>query len=189
LRQTAVPTVIDSYYLTLLGSYRALYILNWIARFADKDERHLDPVAVIFGTIQTALYIDFAWVYYSRQRVKLRAGGIVDSDDLERGWLVGRLVGKNATHDTDEDDNDEDGVTGGRKTVGRWGPRGISVSADDGIFDASGEDARPLADPAAFEDDLSDDEGAPPAAGAATTNPRNDEHSSPWADESGTTAK
>jgi ER lumen protein retaining receptor len=189
LRQTSVPTVIDSYYLTLLGSYRGLYILNWIVRFADKDERHLDPVAVIFGTIQTALYIDFAWVYYSRQRVKLRAGGIVDSDDLERGWLVGRLVGKNATHGDDEDDNNENGATNARKTAGRWGPRGISVSADDGIFDASGEDARPLADPAAFEDDLSDDEGAPPAAGAATTKAGNDEHPSPWTDESGTTSK
>jgi ER lumen protein retaining receptor len=156
LRQTNVPTVIDSYYLVLLGSYRALYILNWIVRFADKNERHFDPIAVIFGIIQTVLYADFAWVYYSRQRVKLRAGGIVDSDDLERGFFVGRLVGKKS-QDNDEDSAEEgDSVSGGRNRGGRWGARGISVSADED-FDASGEDARPLADPSAFEDE-SDEE-------------------------------
>jgi hypothetical protein len=32
LRQTTVPTVIDSYYLLALGSYRGFYILNWIHR-------------------------------------------------------------------------------------------------------------------------------------------------------------
>jgi hypothetical protein len=187
LRQTAVPTVIDSYYLTLLGSYRALYILNWIVRLADKDERHFDPVSVIFGVIQTAMYVDFAWVYYSRQRVKLRAGGIVDSDDLERGWIVGRLVGKRGSHadGDDDDDNDvENGSTTGRKQGSRWGPRGISVSADEGIFDASGEDARPLTDPAAFEDEISDDEEAPPpAAGVGKAVAAREEPNSPWADE------
>jgi ER lumen protein retaining receptor len=188
LRQTAVPTVIDSYYLALLGSYRALYILNWISRIADKNERHFDPIAVIFGVIQTALYVDFAWVYYSRQRVKLRAGGIVDSDDLERGWIVGRLVGKRGTHTDDDDDEDDvDEIAGnganGRKQ-GRWGPRGISVSADEGIYDASGDDARPLADPAAFEDDLTDDEEAPPpAAGAGRSKAVDGEHQSPWVNE------
>jgi ER lumen protein retaining receptor len=158
LRQTNVPTVIDSYYLVLLGSYRALYILNWIARIADKSERHFDPIAVIFGIIQTILYADFAWVYYSRQRVKLRAGGIVDSDDLERGFFVGRLVGKKP-QDDDEDDEEGDSVSGARNRGGRWGARGISVSADED-FDASGEDARPLADPSAFEDESDDEEAS-----------------------------
>ena len=32
LRQTTVPTVIDSFYLVTLGSYRAFYLLNWIYR-------------------------------------------------------------------------------------------------------------------------------------------------------------
>ncbi len=40
LRQTTVPTVIDSGYILTLGSYRAFYILNWIVRFA--KERHFD---------------------------------------------------------------------------------------------------------------------------------------------------
>jgi ER lumen protein retaining receptor len=166
LRQTTVPNVIDSYYLVCLGSYRGFYILNWVVRAAARrEERHFDPVSVIFGIIQTALYLDFAWVYYTRQRVKLRAGGIVDSDDLERGWLVGRLVGKH--RDLDTEDSPELGrenvTVPGRKSKrwgARWGARGISVSADDDLH-ATGEDARPLTDPAAFEDELSDEEPEP----------------------------
>ena len=30
LRQTNVPTVIDSYYLVTLGAYRGFYVLNWV---------------------------------------------------------------------------------------------------------------------------------------------------------------
>src|SRR5271163_1171757 len=83
LRQTTVPTVIDSFYLLTLGSYRAFYVLNWIVRYASSDRNHFpETEAVIFGVIQTAFYVDFAWVYYTRQRVKLRNGGIVDSEDL-----------------------------------------------------------------------------------------------------------
>ncbi|KAF2669333.1 hypothetical protein BT63DRAFT_258899 [Microthyrium microscopicum] len=183
LRQTTVPTVIDSYYLTLLGSYRGLYCLNWIYRAASKVDRHFDPISVVFGVIQTALYIDFAWVYYSRQRVKLRAGGIVDSDDLERGWLVGRFVGKHRDLDDDAPADVEQGV--GRQKTNRWGARGISVSADDEFDDASGEDARPLAlaDPDAFEDELSDDESAPPAASNSKQAQVHEEAESPWAAE------
>jgi ER lumen protein retaining receptor len=204
LRQTTVPTVFDSYYLILLGSYRALYLVGWVWRAADPTDYHFDPISVIFGALQTALYIDFAWVYYGRQRVKLRAGGIVDADDLGRGWLVGRIIGKHApgaggahAEDHDDDDDDEDDDDGGGHGRGRgnghgpdvergafanrsarsnrWGPRGISVSADDGVA-PSGEDAVPLADPDAFEDELSDDdEGAPPPKKATVED-------SPWQD-------
>jgi ER lumen protein retaining receptor len=191
LRQTTVPTVFDSYYLILLGSYRALYLVSWVYRAADPTEYHFDPVSVIFGVIQTAMYIDFAWVYYGRQRVKLRAGGIVDADDMGRGWLVGRLVGKHATSargaSADGHDESDDGEDGGEPDVergtfanrparsNRLGPRGISVSADDGVV-ASGEDAVPLADPDAFEDELSDDEGAPRPRKVTVED-------SPWQDE------
>lgn len=48
---------------------------------------------MIFGLVQTALYLDFAWVYWTRQRVKLRGGSIVDEADLGKGWLVRRFVG------------------------------------------------------------------------------------------------
>jgi hypothetical protein len=176
LRQTTVPTVIDSFYLLALALYRALYILRWIFRYA--DEGKIDPISVIFGLIQTGLYVDFAWVYYSRQRVKLRAGGIVDSDDLSRGWLVSRIIGRKSL---DFDDVEGGAVGNGARARGsrtgagagagnegerhataahRWGARGISVSADDGVA----EEGRPLhrgdedglAAPEAFEDDDAD---------------------------------
>lgn len=133
LRQTSVPTVIDSFYLVTLGSYRAFYILNWFVRYFG-EEHHFEPIATIFGTIQTALYLDFAWVYWTRQRVKLRNGGVVDSDDLSRSLFLNRLAAP--------DGNDEE-EQGGSPSVlnpqdqnparrgGTWGTRGISVSADE----------------------------------------------------------
>lgn len=145
LRQTTVPTVIDSFYLLTLGSYRALYCVNWLIRGLDREDPGPDKVSVIFGIIQTALYIDFAWVYYTRQRVKLRGGGVVDADDLRRSWLLRRIFGK-YTNVTEEDDDEESGPAlgdepGGARRTNRpnWGARGISVSADDGVFDSERE--------------------------------------------------
>lgn len=140
LRQTSVPTVLDSYYLVALGSYRALYIVNWIWRLAS-SEHHFDAISVIFGIIQTALYIDFAWVYYTRQRVKLRGGGVVDSDDLNKSFLVRRIIGRGSRADREDEgiaDEDEGLQQQENGTIhnqnqgqNRWGARGISVSADD----------------------------------------------------------
>ena len=134
LRQTTVPTVIDSGYILTLGSYRAFYILNWIVQLVH-NRQYFEWTAVPFGVIQTAFYIDFAWVYWTRQRVKLRNGGVVDSDDLSRGFLVSRILGKvPGAEDTEANDGaNDDGARSGTKsgTSGRWGPRGISVSADD----------------------------------------------------------
>lgn len=153
LRQTTVPTVITSFYLVTLGSYRFFYILNWIVRAAGK-EHYFDPISFTFGVIQTALYIDFAWVYWTRQRVKLRSGGVVDSDDLRKSWLVGGLLGRGRTS-TDlgrpsgeiDDPEEEDDIEAAPRRGGsipnvngnaqrsaqlnRWGKRGVSVSADD----------------------------------------------------------
>ncbi|KAL8640274.1 MAG: hypothetical protein Q9228_002788 [Teloschistes exilis] len=132
LRQTSVPTVIDSFYLVTLGSYRAFYILNWIVRYFGK-EHYFEPIATIFGIIQTAFYVDFAWVYWTRQRVKLRNGGVVDSDDLSRGLLVNRLVGQ---AETDEEvvvttTLQSPAQNPPTSLESKWGSRGISVSADE----------------------------------------------------------
>lgn len=165
LRQTTVPTVIDSFYLATLGSYRAFYIVNWIIRGATKKPN--DPISIIFGCVQTALYIDFAWVYFTRQRVKLRGGSVVDADDLSKGWIVKRLLGRQAI----EEDEDEESAPGFDHHDGaadrpkhgtqRWGPRGISVSADDTTRET--ETGR-LDDPTNFEDDS--DEEVPIRKGA-----------------------
>lgn len=184
LRQTTVPTVIDSFYLVTLGSYRFFYILNWILRLA--LEHYFDAISVIFGVIQTILYIDFAWVYYTRQRVKLRGGGVVDSDDLSKSFLVRRIIGRGSRADReDEEIADEHSVLGGqengtiRPSGGRsWGARGISVSADDtlperqggapGAYVDTASDAQ-MIDPTHFEeeDDDDDDADAPPPPVAA----------------------
>lgn len=142
LRQTTVPTVIDSFYLLTLGSYRAFYILNWTVRVVTPPQHHFEWRAVLFGIIQTAFYVDFAWVYWSRQRVKLRNGGVVDSDDLSRGFLVSRVLGRNDAGAEDEeragpDSADHDSTVPAPAKGASWGARGISVSADDGVVDSS----------------------------------------------------
>ena len=165
LRQTTVPTVIDSGYILTLGSYRAFYILNWIVR-AVSDEHHFEWRAVLFGVIQTAFYIDFAWVYYTRQRVKLRSGGVVDSDDLSRGFLVSRVLGKPSTTEDEEGtvggpNGPAENVNGGPKPKagGGWGARGISVSADEGLQGSHRPDQK---NKASYADtrDAKDDEAA-----------------------------
>ena len=137
LRQTTVPTVIDSFYLLTLGSYRAFYILNWIVRAFSVSKP--DPISVIFGIVQTAFYADFAWVYWTRQRVKLRGGAVIDADDLRKGWLVNKVIapGAQSTEDDEEAapaDGNINGHTAAPK-VNRWGARGVSVSADDTLHD------------------------------------------------------
>lgn len=150
LRQTNVPTVIDSYYLVTLGSYRAFYILNWIWREEfEAAFRPPDTISVIFGVIQTALYIDFAWVYWTRQRVKLRSGGVVDGDDLRQSWFLGRIFGRFGGQVSPEDMENGDageGLNGnaatGPQRTSNWGSRGISVSADEGVLDSERERQR-----------------------------------------------
>jgi ER lumen protein retaining receptor len=203
LRQTSVPTVLDSYYLLTLGSYRFFYILNWIYRGA--KEGYWEPVAFIFGVIQTLLYVDFAWVYYSRQRVKLRGGGVVDSDDLSKSFLVRRFLGGNRrSEDNNEDITAEDEALAGQENGmirpnaqrggSDWGARGISVSADSTLDHHHHQhdiDASEIADPAAFEDESDDDNDQtttePPAkqsptSGKATTTDAADDTATAWAD-------
>ncbi|KAF8540591.1 ER lumen protein retaining receptor-domain-containing protein [Trichophaea hybrida] len=92
LAHTSVPTVINSYYLVALGSYRALYIPNWIVRYAHNE--HPSTVSVIFGVLQTALYVEFLWIYVNRQKVKLRGGGgVLDGEEFARGLCWGDLLG------------------------------------------------------------------------------------------------
>ncbi|SPO07681.1 related to endoplasmic reticulum retention receptor [Cephalotrichum gorgonifer] len=141
LRQTSVPTVINSYYLATLGLYRFLYVLNWIWRGLDPNGRAPNAVSVIFGVIQIAFFIDFFWCYYTRPRVRLRNGGIVDAQDYQRGWFIGHIIGNNVRVETDEDEEsaptlgDDGHEQPGRSARPKWGSRGISVSADEDVFE------------------------------------------------------
>lgn len=154
LRQTTIPTVIDSFYLTSLFLYRIFYVINWIWREADDSVTYKPArLDVLAGCVQVLLYFDFAWVYYSRQRVKLRGGAIIDSDDFGNGLFMRRLFGKPAA---DEDIPDEESAPGlgngrpgfngdshvarpapdrsGSNISNKWGVRGVSVSADDSVL-------------------------------------------------------
>lgn len=172
LRQTTVPTVIDSGYLIALGSYRALYLMNWIYRAFTSNKP--EAIAVIFGIVQTALYVDFAWVYWTRQRVKLRGGGVVDSDDLRKGFLVHRALDHTSGRESAEDPESQaqGGVAGGDEQTprqqsssnNRWGARGVSVAADDTLDHHHSKKSKAGANGSAdestgmFEDDADDDD-------------------------------
>ncbi|KAL3901623.1 MAG: hypothetical protein SGCHY_000446 [Lobulomycetales sp.] len=75
LTRTGEAENITVHYLFALGSYRALYILNWIYRYA--TEGRVDVISVVSGIVQTALYSDFLYIYVTRvlqgKRFKLPA--------------------------------------------------------------------------------------------------------------------
>ncbi|KAK7691845.1 hypothetical protein QCA50_005249 [Cerrena zonata] len=64
LQRTGEAETITTHYLAALGAYRALYIPNWIYRYF--TEGSVDPIAVIAGIVQTGLYLDFFYVYFTK---------------------------------------------------------------------------------------------------------------------------
>ena len=62
--KTGEAETITSHYLFALGSYRALYILNWIYRY--HFESTYDPIAIVAGCVQTVLYCDFFYLYVTK---------------------------------------------------------------------------------------------------------------------------
>ena len=66
LSRTGSAETITAHYLFALGSYRALYIFNWIYRHY--MENFLDPIAIVAGIVQTVLYTDFFYLYVTRGR-------------------------------------------------------------------------------------------------------------------------
>jgi len=64
INKTGEAETITSHYLFALGSYRFLYILNWIYRYW--MESYYDLIAIISGIVQTVLYCDFFYLYVTR---------------------------------------------------------------------------------------------------------------------------
>jgi len=62
--KTGEAETITSHYLFALGSYRALYLLNWIYRYY--SETHYDLIAIFAGVVQTILYCDFFYLYITK---------------------------------------------------------------------------------------------------------------------------
>jgi ER lumen protein retaining receptor len=65
LQRTGEAETITTHYLFALGLYRALYIPNWIWRWFT-EPTWFDPIAVLAGLVQTVLYSDFFWIYYTK---------------------------------------------------------------------------------------------------------------------------
>ena len=66
--KTGEAETITSHYLMALGSYRALYILNWIWRYY--AEGFFDLIASVAGVVQPVLYCDFFYLYITRGKIK-----------------------------------------------------------------------------------------------------------------------
>ncbi|BGP52948.1 endoplasmic reticulum retention protein [Rhodotorula sphaerocarpa] len=64
LSRTGEAETITTHYLFALGAYRALYIPNWVYRYFTEDK--IDLIAVFAGIVQTALYSDFFYIYYTK---------------------------------------------------------------------------------------------------------------------------
>ncbi|KAL2265717.1 hypothetical protein VTJ83DRAFT_6817 [Remersonia thermophila] len=66
LQRTGEAEAITAHYLFALGTYRALYIPNWIYRYMTEPSHRIDTIAVVAGVLQTILYSDFFWIYYTK---------------------------------------------------------------------------------------------------------------------------
>lgn len=62
--KTGEAESITSHYLFALGSYRALYIFNWVYRYY--TEGFYDIIAIVAGCVQTILYCDFFYLYITK---------------------------------------------------------------------------------------------------------------------------
>ncbi|KAM0793319.1 hypothetical protein ACM66B_000777 [Microbotryomycetes sp. NB124-2] len=64
LQRTGEAETITTHYLFALGAYRALYVPNWVYRYFTEDT--VDPIAIIAGLVQTALFSDFFYIYFTK---------------------------------------------------------------------------------------------------------------------------
>jgi len=64
LQRTGEAETITTHYLFALGAYRALYLVNWVYRYYTEDYR--EPIVWVAGAVQTGLYLDFFYVYFTR---------------------------------------------------------------------------------------------------------------------------
>jgi ER lumen protein retaining receptor len=69
ISKTGEAETITSHYLFALGSYRALYLANWILRYA--TEGFYDLIAIVAGCVQTVLYCDFFYLYITKGMYRL----------------------------------------------------------------------------------------------------------------------
>ncbi len=78
-KQGTISTMM-TYYLKMLGSYRALYIANWIYRY--NTENYWEPIGFFCGCVQTIVYIIFFIYIYPRLNNKNTYQSIEVTKDL-----------------------------------------------------------------------------------------------------------
>jgi ER lumen protein retaining receptor len=64
MSRTGEAETITTHYLFALGGYRGLYLMNWVWRYATTG--HTDWIAWIAGLVQTGLYADFFYIYFTK---------------------------------------------------------------------------------------------------------------------------
>lgn len=64
IQRTGTAESLTVHYIFALGIYRAFYVLNWIYRWIFNID--FDFVSFVAGIIQTALYSDFFYIYYTK---------------------------------------------------------------------------------------------------------------------------
>lgn len=64
LQRTGEAENITTHYIFALGLYRALYIPNWFYRYI--AEGRFDYISILSGLVQTAIYSDFFYIYYTK---------------------------------------------------------------------------------------------------------------------------
>jgi ER lumen protein retaining receptor len=64
VQRTGEAETITTHYIAALGAYRGLYIPNWIYRYFAEDL--VDPISITAGLLQTGLYLDFFYVYFTK---------------------------------------------------------------------------------------------------------------------------
>lgn len=62
--KTGEAESITSHYLFALGTYRGLYLFNWVYRYYAED--HYDLIPIVAGLVQTVLYCDFFYLYITK---------------------------------------------------------------------------------------------------------------------------
>ena len=53
----------------LIIGFRFFYIINWVYRY--KNEGYFDKIVVVAGCVQTVLYLDFFWLYFTKGNDKV----------------------------------------------------------------------------------------------------------------------
>lgn len=64
VQRTGEAETITTHYIFALGIYRALYIPNWLWRYF--VDSYKDPIALLAGVVQTVLYCDFFYIYWTK---------------------------------------------------------------------------------------------------------------------------